>query len=63
MTLSMRLRISRCSRVHLIKNVLAGPEDIRAMYAGSLDAFYAVKDKYDQNGLIGSAFVERLFGR
>jgi decaprenylphospho-beta-D-ribofuranose 2-oxidase len=57
------LALGMGGRVHLTKNVLAIPEDVRAMYAGALDAFYAVKDKYDPDGLIGSGFIDRLFGR
>lgn len=48
-------------RVHLTKNVLANPADIRAMYAPALQAFFAVKQKYDPQSLIGNRFIERLF--
>ena len=66
-------RITRCmeqlsqlcreigGRVHLTKNVLAHPADVHAMYADALDTFFAVKDKYDPEGLIGNRFIERLF--
>lgn len=57
------LALEMGGRVHLTKNVLARPADVRAMYADALDPFYAVKDKYDPEGLIGNSFIERLFAR
>jgi decaprenylphospho-beta-D-ribofuranose 2-oxidase len=50
-------------RVHLTKNVLAHPADVRAMYADALSTLYEVKDKYDPEGLIGNIFIERLLKR
>jgi decaprenylphospho-beta-D-ribofuranose 2-oxidase len=50
-------------RVHLTKNVLARPDDVRAMYAGVLESFFAVKAKYDPHAIVSSGFIEELFLR
>ena len=66
-TKCMKQLTKRClemgGRIHLTKNVLADPDDVRAMYADALVPFFAVKKKYDPEGLIGNAFIERLFVR
>jgi len=48
-------------RVHLTKNVLARSADVRAMYADVLDELFAVKNRYDPEGLLANDFIERLF--
>ena len=48
-------------RIHLTKNVLAHPADVKSMYADVLDTFFATKNKYDPDDLIGNRFIERLF--
>jgi len=47
--------------VHLTKNVLARSADVRAMYADVLDELFAVKNRYDPEGLLANDFIERLF--
>lgn len=50
-------------RVHLTKNVFAHPGDVTAMYAADLDRLGAVKRAVDPGGVLGSDFVDALFGR
>jgi decaprenylphospho-beta-D-ribofuranose 2-oxidase len=46
-------------RVYLVKNVRASRATIKAMYA-DLEAFRAVKEKYDRKGILRNGFYDRL---
>ena len=63
---AMHALARRCAdlggRVHLTKNVMAEPEVIRRMYADALPTWRAIKGRYDPDGVLGSALVDRLFG-
>lgn len=48
-------------RVHLAKTVYATPAVLRAMYAGALDEFRALKDRYDPKRVLGNRFLEERF--
>lgn len=50
-------------RVHLTKNVFSRPADIAAMYAPDVARLRAVKRRVDPGGVLGSDFVDALFGR
>jgi decaprenylphospho-beta-D-ribofuranose 2-oxidase len=57
-----RLCLEMGGRVHLTKNVMARPEDIRLMYGEVVGPFFAVKRKYDPQGILRNDFIEKLFG-
>jgi hypothetical protein len=48
-------------RVHLVKNVEIGPDDLRAMYAEGFREFKKVKDRLDPFGIFSSEFYRRYF--
>jgi decaprenylphospho-beta-D-ribofuranose 2-oxidase len=48
-------------RVHLVKNVHARPEDLKAMYGEALAGFLDVKRRVDPTGLMQNEFLERIF--
>lgn len=49
-------------QVHLTKNVIGDPATLRAMYGSRLEAFLALKARVDPRGLLGSDFLDRVFG-
>jgi decaprenylphospho-beta-D-ribofuranose 2-oxidase len=49
-------------RVHLVKNVQADREDLRAMYGDAFDRFLALKHRYDPKGLLRNEFFDRVIG-
>jgi len=48
-------------KVHLIKNVLSKPEHIQEMYKDTLPEFFAIKRKYDPDGILRNDFIDRIF--
>jgi FAD/FMN-containing dehydrogenase len=48
-------------RVHLVKSVVADPEDLRAMYGEAAAKLKVLKQKYDPNGLLRNDFFDRVF--
>src|SRR5262249_50142608 len=48
-------------RVHLVKTVYAAPEDLEAMYADTLPAFFALKRRLDPGFVFTNAFLARVF--
>jgi FAD/FMN-containing dehydrogenase len=55
--------LAQGGRVHLTKNVFARPAELRAMYREELRALSAAKQAVDPTGVLGSDFVDALFGR
>jgi FAD/FMN-containing dehydrogenase len=49
--------------VHLVKNVYAEPEDLRAMYAPAVAKFLELKKQLDPKGVLRNAFFDRLTGQ
>ena len=49
-------------RVSLVKNVYASQETLRAMYGAGATDFFALKKKYDPQGLLRNDFLDRTFG-
>jgi decaprenylphospho-beta-D-ribofuranose 2-oxidase len=47
--------------VHLAKTVQADPALLREMFAGGLESFKTLKDKYDPERVLRNAFLERVF--
>ena len=48
-------------RVHLVKSVVAAPEELRAMYGDAAREFIKIKNKYDPHRLLKNEFFERVF--
>ncbi len=48
-------------RVHLVKNVYATPEQLRTMYADSMETFLHLKEQVDQDRVLQNRFFERIF--
>jgi decaprenylphospho-beta-D-ribofuranose 2-oxidase len=48
-------------RVHLVKTVYARSEDLEAMYAETLPAFFAMKKRLDPEFLLTNDFLARIF--
>ena len=47
-------------RVHLTKNVFARPEVLQDMYSEGFEEWRALKAKYDPNGILSNAFLDRI---
>jgi decaprenylphospho-beta-D-ribofuranose 2-oxidase len=48
-------------RVHLVKSVVAEPEELRAMYGEAASKLKQLKHKYDPNNLLRNDFFDRVF--
>lgn len=49
-------------RIHLVKTVLADPDDLRAMYGEAASKLKLLKRKYDPNNVLRNEFFERVLG-
>jgi hypothetical protein len=49
-------------RVHLVKNVVADPSDLRAMHGDAARVLCDLKKKYDPDGVLKNEFFDRVFG-
>ena len=48
-------------KVHLTKNVLSKPEHVQTMDKDVLPEFFAIKRKYDPDGILRNDFIDRIF--